>query len=128
MEELLGLDKEEEEPEETMEEATTTEEIIEEVEEAIQEPEEVKEVVKTPPPANSTATFHAIAGAFSSKDNANRLSSKLQGQGYPAFVSQRGAMYWVSMKQFHSKEEASTSMAELKSAAPKVWLFAGSLN
>lgn len=128
MEEMLGLDKEEEEAEENVEEPTSEEEVIEEVEEEVQEPEKVKEVVKTPPPANSTATFHAIAGAFSSKDNADRLSSKLQGQGYPAFVSQRGAMYWVSMKQFNSKDEASSAMAELKVVTPSVWLFAGNLN
>lgn len=128
MEEMLGLDKKDEEAQLDLEEPSSEEEVIEEVEEEVQEPEKVKEVVKTPPPANSTATFHAIAGAFASKENADRISSKLQGQGYPAFVSQRGAMFWVSMKQFNSQAEASAAMAELKSVAPKVWLFAGNLN
>lgn len=131
MEEILGLDDEEQQEENIQEEIeddqsdNAEEELeVEETENKITETEEIK---STPEPVRSNGSFHAIAGAFSSKDNADRLATKLKEQGYPAFVSQRGAMNWVSMKQFSSKEEANASLSELKGVVSQVWIFEGNL-
>jgi cytoskeletal protein RodZ len=121
MEETLGVD----EPDETNEDVSSEE--IEETSET-EEIEVEKEPEIVTPPVRTSGSFHAIAGAFSSKENADRMAAKLKDQGYPAFVSQRGATYFVSMKQFSTREEANSGIQELKAAAAKVWVFEGNLD
>lgn len=122
MEEMLGVDPEPSTESELEEDAKpeTEEPIIEE-----SEPE--KPSVSVENSINTSGNFHAIAGAFSSKENADRMANKLKDQGYPAFVIQRGALYFVSMKQFSSKEEANAAVPSLKASAAQVWIFEGEL-
>ncbi len=131
MEEILGIDKEEEQQEnvqEEIEEDQSEEQQEElEVQEVENKVEQTETVQSKPEPVRTTGNFHVIAGAFGSKDNADRLAAKLKEQGYPAFVAQRGAMNWVSMKQFSTKEEANAALPELKGVSPQVWIFAGDL-
>lgn len=127
MEEILGLEKEETESQETEGESDAMEEEIldEQSEDDVQE---ISEPEQKSEPIRNTGTYHAIAGAFSSKENADRLVAKLKEQGYPAFVSQQGGLNMVSMKQFTTKEEALAAMSELKGITPHVWLYTGELN
>lgn len=135
MKEILGLDDDENEntddqaeedpntPDETSEAES---ELALESSDAIEEKSEIAESEIMPTETNS-GSFHAIAGAFSSKDNADRLTQKLKDQGYPAFVQQRGNMYWVSMKQYNSMQEAAGDVNQLKAVIPQVWIYKGSL-
>ena len=123
MEKILGENSEEQAVEEEQDPEISAEPETEE--QIIIEPEKVN---NPPMPVNtSSGSYHAIAGAFSSRENADRMMSKLKEKGYPAFVSQRGALYFVSMKQFATKEEANAAVLQLKTDATQVWIFEGDL-
>lgn len=135
MKEILGLnDDESENTDDQAEEDPNTPDETYEAESEL-DPESSDAIEEKPEIAESeimlaetkSGSFHAIAGAFGSKDNADRLTQKLKDQGYPAFVRQRGNMYWVSMKQYNSMQEAAGDVNQLKAVIPQVWIYKGSL-
>lgn len=135
MKEILGLDDDESEntDDQAEEDPNTPDETYEAESEL--DPESSDAIEEKPEIAESeimlaetkSGSFHAIAGAFGSKDNADRLTQKLKDKGYPAFVQQRGNMYWVSMKQYNSMQEAAGDVNQLKAVIPQVWIYKGSL-
>lgn len=107
-------------------ENNSTEEIESEViEEEIPEQiePEVKEETTNFSNSNNDLPFHIIAGAFSSEENANRLGKKLKAEGYNVKVGPGAGMTLVSIKSFATKAEAQAGLNEVKSVAPKGWIF-----
>lgn len=82
-------------------------------------------VENTPSPVTSSENgpYHVIAGAFSSKVNADRLAKKLQDAGLPASVIMNGGMHTVSMKSFESVSDANASLAEMKGHSSGAWVL-----
>lgn len=105
-------------------ENNSTEEIESEVIEEI--PEQIEPEVKEEPVNYSNdgdLPFHIIAGAFSSEENANRLGEKLKAEGYSVKIGSGAGMTLVSIKSFATKAEAQVGINELKSVAPKAWVY-----
>lgn len=76
----------------------------------------------TTPPA-AQRPFHIIAGAFSSKSNANTLGNKLRAKGYDVKVGRGRGMHLVSIKSFATHTEAKQALAKFKEVAPNGWVF-----
>jgi hypothetical protein len=94
---------------------------IDESEPTVEEPP-----VETPPsPVISSAAgpYHVIAGAFSSRANADRLANKLQDAGLPSSVIMNGGMHTVSMKSFASISDANASLTEMKGHSSGAWVL-----
>lgn len=82
-------------------------------------------VENTSPPATSSGNgpYHVIAGAFSSRANAERLVKKLQDAGLPASVIMNGGIHTVSMKSFQNRSEANASLVEMKGHSSGAWVL-----
>lgn len=136
MKETLGLtdkDKEEtDESEEHIAEEDQEEETVSDSEETVTEPE-VEETTPEPEPepepkpapevSNSGKSYHIVAGAFSSPDNAERLAQSLRDQGYPSTTFVRGSMTIVSLSAHSSNSEAATALANARDVVPKGWIL-----
>jgi hypothetical protein len=71
-------------------------------------------------------TYYIIGGAFRDQNNALKLISMLQEQGYPAAVvdTTPGGLYIVSMQGFNKYDEASAKLDEIKNAGfPSSWIL-----
>ncbi len=101
---------------------TMTEEKVAAPEPEVKTPKESK-LVNAP----SNGSYHVIAGAFSSSENAERLAANLKAQGYPVIIGSSNGLNLVSIKSFSTKQEAENSLAELKGVAPKAWVYSGNL-
>lgn len=66
----------------------------------------------------SEQKYHIIGGAFRDHNNALKLISTLQQQGYSAFIvdTTPGGLYIVSMKSFTNYNEAENQLTEVKKA------------
>lgn len=138
MKKIMGVDSEESESEaetensdneevSTSDDAETETEVMTEENVTTPEPE-----LKTPKEskvvnAPSNGSYHVIAGAFSSSENAERLAANLKAQGYPVIIGSSNGLNLVSIKSFSTKQEAENSLAELKGVAPKAWVYSGNL-
>lgn len=149
MKEMMGVSDEEEAErieesevptEEVMEEESanmesdeqSAEEIIEQeeqIEESVEEIKEEPEQVKTEPTrVASSGSFHIIAGAFSSPENADRLAESFRQQGFSsAKVGMVNGLNMVSIRSFPSKEEAESALPSVQPVAPKAWVYHGDL-
>ena len=126
MKEILGED-ESNDPDENTE--FDPDEIIDDSEnpEESEDGPDVEEptVENTSPPATSSGNgpYHVIAGAFSSRANAERLVKKLQDAGLPASVIMNGGIHTVSMKSFQNRSEANASLVEMKGHSSGAWVL-----
>lgn len=132
MQEMMGDDSSEDS---ILEEETVIEENSEEpvnepteevVEEIIEEPQPVKEEVSTPTPVVSSSgkgNYHAIIGAFSNINNANRLCEELKSEGFPAHVFKNGSLNPVSIQSFETSQEANAKLSELRERSSGIWIM-----
>jgi len=99
----------------------------EEIESEIIEEEIPEQIEPEQNPVNSSNNtdlpFHIIAGAFGSEENANRLGEKLKAEGYSVKVGPGAGMTLVSIKSFATRAEAQAGLNEVKSVAPKGWVY-----
>lgn len=129
MRELVGEEKpvtDETAEEETIPDETLTEEAPEEVATPTKpEKEEPKPQSKPKPAASGSNSlpFHIVAGVFSSAENAQRLTTKIQAMGYPAKMIVRGSQNIVSVQSYASKAEAEAAISSVQDAAPKGWVL-----
>lgn len=75
-----------------------------------------KQHIETIPTAVSEKVYHVIGGAFRDQDNAIKLISILEKQGYPACIvdTTPSGLFVVSMKGFDNYNEAITKLGEIK--------------
>jgi hypothetical protein len=75
-----------------------------------------KQYIESIHTAISEKVYHVIGGAFRDQDNAIKLISILEKQGYPASIvdTTPGGLYVVSMKGFDNYNEATTKLGEIK--------------
>lgn len=70
--------------------------------------------------------YHIVAGAFREIDNANRLVSKLQSEGYPATIADttnRG-LFVVSICSYSSRQEAFSELKNVRANGhPMAWVL-----
>lgn len=76
-----------------------------------------------PSAISSELPFCAIAGAFSSKENAERLVKTLVEQGLPANSFEARGKYMVSAQSFETKHAANSALPEIKEKVPGVWIY-----
>ena len=101
-----------------------SEEIEEPVEEVMEEPTPDPEPDVTEPmvannTGSSSGSHHVIAGAFTSKSNADALVSKLQGQGFSSarlLGRFNGEFYQVAAGSYNSASEANGQLSSVNSA------------
>lgn len=84
---------------------------------------ETKEEVTSQIPSSNKNTFHVIAGAFSSEENAKLMGNKLKAKGYKVKVGRGRGMNLVSIKSFPTRAKANRSLAEFKEVAPNCWVY-----
>lgn len=111
---------------EEIEEPQENTEVVEENNEVVEEP--IEEIISQPVIKKSTissdgGSFHIVAGAFSSSENANRLVQKLKDAGYPATTIERGSQTVVSVKSFATRAEAQAAVSTVQDVAPKGWVL-----
>jgi cell division protein FtsN/nucleoid DNA-binding protein len=91
------------------------------------EPEVTTPKVTTPDPVNispsSGGPYKVIAGAFSSQENANRLSAEFKAQGLNSEVFMKGELHAVSIQSYATSEEANANLSKLQSKAPGAWIY-----
>jgi len=73
--------------------------------------------------SNIEKPYHIIAGAFTSERYANRLGDKLRSEGYTIKIGRGRGMMLVSVKSFPTIAEAKAELVDLKSVAPKGWVY-----
>ena len=74
---------------------------------------------------NDVAKYHLIAGCFSSINNANKLVSTLNEQGYPSEMigeNERG-LHMVTYQSYSSKAEATKELKSLTSNGMSTWII-----
>jgi hypothetical protein len=68
--------------------------------------------------------FHLIGGAFSEKNNAEKLQKKWLGLGYSSvIIGKFDQLFVVSIASFENKQFAEAKRLELKNSAPNAWVF-----
>ena len=81
------------------------------------------ETLKKDTNSNIEKPYHIIAGAFTSERYANRLGDKLRSEGYTIKVGKGSGMMLVSIKSFPTITEAKAGLVDLKTVAPKGWVY-----
>ena len=81
------------------------------------------ETLKKDTNSNIEKPYHIIVGAFTSERYANRLGDKLRSEGYTIKVGKGRGMMLVSIKSFPTITEAKAGLIDLKSVAPKGWIY-----
>lgn len=86
----------------------------------------VKEVPEEKPVIKKNEKYFLIAGCFEYKELADKLVSKLQGEGYDAkIIPYFENLYLVSYEGFATQAEAKTTLDELKKekGKEKTWIY-----
>jgi nucleoid DNA-binding protein len=136
MEELLQIDETEDEIEEgstdsEMDEATPeSEELDSEDQESLEDdiPEEItqepeEEKIEPTITTSSNGSFHIIAGAFSSAENAERFGNKMRDEGYTVKVGPGKGMKLVSIGSYPTRSEAENALNSVRSSHPGSWVY-----
>jgi nucleoid DNA-binding protein len=136
MEELLQIDETEDEIEEgstdsEMDEATPeSEELDSEDQESLEEdiPEEItqepeEEKIEPTITTSSNGSFHIIAGAFSSAENAERFGNKMRDEGYTVKVGPGKGMSLVSIGSYPTRSEAENALSSVRNSHPGSWVY-----
>ncbi|MBC8265391.1 MAG: HU-CCDC81 and SPOR domain-containing protein [Flavobacteriales bacterium] len=69
-------------------------------------------------------TYYIIAGAFSEKNNADKMLTKLNKWNYNAEIVKGGNLIRVSYDSFNNREEAVLALNKIKQDNPSAWLLA----
>lgn len=136
MEELLQIDETEDEIEEgstdsEMDEATPeSEELDSEDQESLEDdiPEEItqepeEEKIEPTITTSSNGSFHIIAGAFSSAENAERFGNKMRDEGYTVKVGPGKGMSLVSIGSYPTRSEAENALSSVRNSHPGSWVY-----
>jgi len=136
MEELLQIDGTQDETKEVstdteMDEATRESEDIEtEDQEALEEdlpeeitPEQIEEKIEPMITTSSDGSYHIIAGAFSSAENAERFGNKMRDEGYTVKVGPGKGMNLVSIGAYSTRSEAENALHSVRSSHPGSWVY-----
>jgi nucleoid DNA-binding protein len=136
MEELLQIDETQDETDEVssdseMDEATPeSEEFETEDQESLEEdipeetnPEAKEEKMEPTITTSSDGSFHIIAGAFSSADNAERFGNKMRDEGYTVKVGPGKGMNLVSIGSYSTRSEAENALSSVRSSHPGSWVY-----
>lgn len=133
MKDFIGEEENEEVPSEENESSTadstdnqTNEETPVEEEVIEDDPEPIVEEAPEPTPVVSSSgkgNFHAIIGAFSNLENANRLCEQLKSEGFPAHIFKHGALNSVSIQSFETSQEANAKLSELRERSGGIWIL-----
>jgi cell division septation protein DedD len=68
-----------------------------------------------PPPAPATGDGWIVqVGAFSSRENADRVVAQLSGKGFKAFIAPSGSLHRVRVGPFANRADADRALADLK--------------
>ncbi len=88
--------------------------------EVTKEPE--KESIKTP--AKPAKKYHLIAGAYSVKENAENLVSKLKDKGfYAEIIGKIKDLYYVSYNSYETRQDAMYELQRLTDKGYDTWLY-----
>ena len=82
-------------------------------------------VITAEPTVDLPLKYQIIGGCFSNKDNASRLVSKLQDQGYEARIfDKRGRLYRVTYGGFATQQEARRALKKVQANTnASAWLY-----
>jgi cell division protein FtsN len=136
MEELLQINETQDETEEgstetEMNETTQeSEELETEDQEALEEdlpeeitPEPIEEKIEPTITTSSDGSFHIIAGAFSSAENAERFGNKMREEDYTVKVGPGKGMNLVSIGAYSTRSEAENALRSVRSSHPGSWVY-----
>lgn len=136
MEELLQINETQDETEEgstetEMNETTQeSEELETEDQEALEEdlteeitPEPIEEKIEPTITTSSDGSFHIIAGAFSSAENAERFGNKMREENHTVKVGPGKGMNLVSIGAYSTRSEAENALRSVRSSHPGSWVY-----